>query len=183
MHKIAAQICRSGCMSSHILHLFIKGFPTKIYLSGGSWKLKGQIEEVLSQFNFDRLKVLCVGICGDWLLDEIGKYTIAKALNCLPSLNNLSLRDAKLLSDKDLNTIISSAPLFKSLDLSWCKYITSKGIKSLVKKLGPISQEVYMKGCIRADAMSILSALKKLNCLEALCMAHMDTVTDKFVKN
>ncbi|KAK8943293.1 hypothetical protein KSP39_PZI009430 [Platanthera zijinensis] len=44
MHKIAAQICRSGCMSSHILHLFIKGFPTKIYLSGGSWEFKGQIE-------------------------------------------------------------------------------------------------------------------------------------------
>ncbi|KAK8942148.1 hypothetical protein KSP40_PGU016390 [Platanthera guangdongensis] len=181
-HNIAFMLCNSRKMSFHALCLLTEGFPIEIYLSDCSWATQKQFEEVFSQCNLDSLKVLQLDFCGRCLPDYVLHSTLAKAPSCLPSLNKLSLKGAYCLSDSGLDAIISSAALLKSLNLSQCSLITSKGIISLAEKLGPILQELYIDACHNVDAMLILPALKKLKSLEVLSIAHMETVTDKFLK-
>lgn len=121
--------------------------------------------------------------CGRCLPDYILHSTFAKAPNCLPSLHRLSLKGAYCLSDGGLHAIVASAPCLTSLNLSHCPLITSKGILALAEKLEAVLQELYIDVCHNVDAILILPALKKLKCLDVLSVAHMETVTDKFLKS
>ncbi|KAH0452063.1 hypothetical protein IEQ34_019362 [Dendrobium chrysotoxum] len=182
-HKIALMLCHSRRMSSHFLGLLTKGSPVEIYLSDCSWATDKLFEEVFSQCNIDNLKVLQLDFCGRCLPDYVLHSTFAKAPKCLPSLNRLSLKGAYCLSDGGLDAIVASAPLLTSLNLSQCPLITSKGILALAEKLEAVLQELYIDVCHNVDAMLILPALKKLKCLDVLSVAHMETVTDKFLKH
>ncbi|XP_020578114.1 uncharacterized protein LOC110023180 isoform X2 [Phalaenopsis equestris] len=182
-HNIAMLLCHSRRMSFRLLGLLTKGSPFEIYLSDCSWATDKQFEEVFSQCNIDNLKVLQLDFCGRCLPDYVLHSTFAKAPNCLPSLNRLSLKGAYCLSDDGLNAIVASAPLLRSLNLSQCSLITSKGILAVAEKLESGLQELYIDVCHNVDAMLILPALKKLTCLEVLSIAHMETVTDKFLKH
>lgn len=107
--------------------------------------------------------------------------TLARSPNCLPALTTISLKGAYRLSDAGLNMLVSAAPSLKSIDISQCPLLTSEGICCLADSLRLVLREVYLDNCHGIDAMSILPALLKLENLEVLSLAGIQTVCDDFI--
>lgn len=101
--------------------------------------------------------------------------------NGLPALTIVSLKGACRLSDVGLQTLVSSAPMLSSINLSQCSLLTSASIETLAETLGPVLRELYIDDCQGIDAMLILPALQKLEYLEVLSVAGIQTVSDDFI--
>lgn len=112
-------------------------------------------------------------------------YTLYAALahspNSLPALTAISLKGAYRLSDAGLSMLVSAAPSLKSIDISQCPLLTSEGICCLASSLRLGLRELYLDNCHGIDAMLILPALQKLEDLEVLSVAGIQTVCDEFV--
>lgn len=109
-------------------------------------------------------------------------YTaLAHSQNSLPSLTTVSFKGAYRLSDEGLRMLSSAAPSLKSVDISECSLLTSEGVCCLASSLGLGLRELYLDYCYGIDAMVILPALQKLENLEVLSVAGIQTVHDDFV--
>lgn len=108
--------------------------------------------------------------------------TFGRSINCMPSLTTLSITGACRLSDAGLQAIVSSSPALRYINLSQCSLLTSTSIDVLADSLGLVLQELYINDCQSIDTTSVLPALKKLEGLEALSMAGIETVNDDFVR-
>lgn len=98
------------------------------------------------------------------------------------ALTNISLKGACRLSNAGLDTLVSSTPALRSINLGCCSLLTCDGIITLADKLGTILKELYIDECFGiVDANSILPALLKLQQLEVLSISHFETVNDSFV--
>lgn len=99
----------------------------------------------------------------------------------LPRLVNLSLSGACRLSDKGLHVLVSSAPSLRSINLSQCSLLSSVSVNILAQSLGSLLKELYLDDCLTIDAAQIVPALKKLEHLEVLSLAGIQTVSDEFI--
>lgn len=120
--------------------------------------------------------------CGRCMPDYILLVTLAHCPNNLPALTTLSLKGACRLSDAGLKAIISAAPNLRSMNLSQCSLLTCDGISCLSNSLGSVLRELYLDNCEAIDPMLILPALLKLEHLEVLSVAGIQTVCDAFIK-
>lgn len=106
---------------------------------------------------------------------------LAHSQNSLPALTTISLKGAYRLSDDGLRMLVSAAPSLKSVDISQCPLLTSEGVCCLASSLRLVLRELYLDDCCGLDAMLILPALQKLENLEVLSVAGIQTVCDDFV--
>lgn len=114
--------------------------------------------------------------------DYILPSTLARSSNGLPALTSLSLTGAYRLSDDGLTALVSSASALRSIDLSQCSLLTHSAIDTLATSLASVLSELYINDCQNIDAILILPALKKLEHLEVLSVAGLESVTDGFIK-
>ncbi|KAJ9168039.1 hypothetical protein P3X46_019614 [Hevea brasiliensis] len=153
-HRLCQLLCDCRRMNSHFFKLLVHGSPTEIRIKDCSW-----------------------------LTEE--EFFKSRSSRSLPVLISLSLASACRLSDVGLSLL--------------CSLLTSTSINTLADSLGPFLQELlvaklylnndmkcmhqlYIDDCQSLDPMLILPALKKLEHLEVLSLAGMQTVCDGFVK-
>ncbi|KAL5768526.1 hypothetical protein ACOSP7_015071 [Xanthoceras sorbifolium] len=180
-HKLSQMLCDSRGMNNHFLDLLVRGSPTEIRLRDCSWLTEQDFTKSFEGCDTSNLMVLQLDRCGRCMPDYTVLSTLARSLNSLPALTTLSLCGACRLSDDGLRALASSAPALRCLNLSQCSLLTSTSIDILADSLGSVIQELYINDCQRIDAMLILPALKKLNHLEVLSVAGIETVSDDFV--
>uniref|UniRef100_A0A0V0IVK1 Putative ovule protein n=1 Tax=Solanum chacoense TaxID=4108 RepID=A0A0V0IVK1_SOLCH len=192
-HKICQSLCDSREMTYQFFQLLISGSPTEIRIRDCSWlneenftqSFKGCDTNNFESFkgcDTNNLVVLQLDQCGRCMPDYILLVTLARRPNNLPALTTLSLKGACRLSDVGLEAIISAAPNLRSMNLSQCSLLTCDGISCLSNSLGSVLRELYLDNCEAIHPMLILPALLKLEHLEVLSVAGIQTVCDAFIK-
>ncbi|XP_022728951.1 uncharacterized protein LOC111284536 isoform X2 [Durio zibethinus] len=181
-HKLCQMLCDSRRINSNFLDLVVSGSPTEIRLKDCSWLTEEQFTKCFEGCDTTNLTVLQLDQCGHCLPDYILPSTLARSSNSLPALSNLSLTGAFRLSDAGLSVLVSSAPVLRSVNLSQCSLLTHSAIDTLATSLASVLLELYINDCQSIDAMLILPALKKLEHLEVLSVAGLESVTDGFIK-
>ncbi|XVF35126.1 hypothetical protein REPUB_Repub18cG0117900 [Reevesia pubescens] len=181
-HKLCQMLCDSRRINSNFLDLLVSGSPTEIRLRDCSWLTEEQFTKCFEGCDTTNLTVLQLDLCGHCLPDYILLSTLARSSNSLPALTNLSLTGGYRLSDDGLSALVSSAPALRYVNLSQCSLVTHSSIDTLATSLASVLLELHINDCQSIDAMLILPALKKLEHLEVLSVAGLESVTDGFIK-
>ncbi|KAF7836808.1 DNA repair protein rhp7-like isoform X2 [Senna tora] len=182
-HKLSQLLCDSRKMNNQFFELLLSGSPTEIRLRDCSWMTEDQFTKSFQMCNTSSLVVLQLDQCGRCLPDYVLLATLAQAPRHLPRLTSLSLSGACRLSDVGLSSLVSSAPALQSINLSQCSLLTSTSLYILADSLGSLLKELYLDDCQSIDATLILPALVKLEHLEVLSVAGIQTVCDDFIKD
>ncbi|KAK7265437.1 hypothetical protein RJT34_33057 [Clitoria ternatea] len=180
-HRLSQLLCDSRKMNAHCFELLIRGSPTEIRLKDCSWMTEEQFAKSFQSCDTSRLEVLQLDQCGRCIPDYV--FLATSTPMWLPRLTSLSLSGACRLSDKGLQALVSSAPALRSINLSQCCLLTSASLNILADSLGSLLKELYLDDCQIMDAMLILPALKKLEHLEVLSLAGIQTVSDEFIRD
>ncbi|XP_009604413.1 uncharacterized protein [Nicotiana tomentosiformis] len=181
-HRICQTLCDSRKMTYQFFDLLTRGSPTEIRIKDCSWLDEEKFTQTFEACDTSNLVVLQLDQCGRCIPDYILLATLARCPNNLPALTTLSLKGACRLSDSGLTAIISAAPCLRSMNLSQCSLLTCDGISCLSDSLGSVLRELYLDDCEAIDPMLILPALLKLEHLEVLSVAGIQTVCDAFIK-
>ncbi|RDX92655.1 rhp7, partial [Mucuna pruriens] len=182
-HKLCKLLCDSRKMNARFFELLISGSPTEIRLKDCSWLTEEQFAKSFQVCDASRLEVLQLDQCGRCIPDYALLDTLRQSPRCLPRLTSLSLSGACRLSDKGLHVLVSSAPVLRSINLSQCSLLSSASLDILANSLGSLLKELYLDDCLIIDAAQIVPALKKLEHLEVLSLAGIQTVSDEFIKD
>ena len=97
-------------------------------------------------------------------------------------MTRISLKGAYRLSDEGLKELTISAPQLAFVDLSQCSRITYDGVNALLDRLQHSLVKLVLDDC-NIDGASILAGLQKLENLEALSVAGVEGITDRFVRS
>ncbi|CAJ1940499.1 unnamed protein product [Sphenostylis stenocarpa] len=180
-HKLCKLLCDSRKMNNHFLELLLSGSPTEIRLGDCSWLTEEQFAKCFHSCDTGRLEVLQLDQCGRCIPD----YALLdrRSQRWLPRLISLSLSGACRLSDKGLQMLVSSAPVLRSINLSQCSLLSSFSVTILAHSLGSLLKELYLDDCLTIDAAQIVPGLKKLEHLEVLSLAGIQTVSDEFIRD
>ncbi|KAG4932301.1 hypothetical protein JHK87_046303 [Glycine soja] len=181
--KLSKLLCDSRKMNSRFLELLLSGSPTEIRIKDCSWLTEEQFAKSFQTCDTTRLEVLQLDQCGRCIPDYALLGTLRQSPRWLPKLITLSLSGACRLSDKGLHVLVSSAPALRSINLSQCSLLSSASINILADSLGSLLKELYLDDCLMIDAAQIVPGLKKLEHLEVLSLAGIQTVSDEFIKN
>ncbi|KAI9113680.1 hypothetical protein K1719_014931 [Acacia pycnantha] len=182
-HKLSQLLCNCRKMNSHFFELLISGSPVEIRLRDCSWMTEEQFTKSFQMCNTASLTVLQLDQCGRCLPDYVVRSTLAQTPRHLPSLTSLSLSGACRLSDEGLHSLVSSAPALRSINLSQCSLLSSTSLYILADSLGSLLRELYLDDCQGIDAAQIVPALMKLEHLEVLSVAGIQTICDDFIKD
>ncbi|KAF7149103.1 hypothetical protein RHSIM_Rhsim03G0227900 [Rhododendron simsii] len=180
-HRLSKMLCDSRKMNGHFLDLLVHGSPTEIRIRECSCLTEEQLMTAFEGCEPSKLTVLQLDLCGRCMPDYILKATLARSPNSLPALTTISLNGAYRLLDAGLSALVMSAPALRSISLSQCSLLTSDGIKIIADSLGSVLRELYIDNCENIDAVLILPALLKLEHLEVLSLAGIETVCDDFI--
>ncbi|KAK3034494.1 hypothetical protein RJ639_032483 [Escallonia herrerae] len=180
-HRLSQLLCDTRRMNDHFFDLLLSGSPTEIRVRDCSWLSEEHFTKSFEACDINNLMVLELDQCGRCLPDYILHATLARSSNCLPALTTISLKGACRLSDVGLGSLLSSAPVLRSINLSQCSLLTSDGINRLADSLGSVLRELYLDDCQSIDAMLIFHALSKMENLEVLSLVGLQTVCDDFV--
>ncbi|GLT98783.1 hypothetical protein SLE2022_162650 [Rubroshorea leprosula] len=180
-HKLSQHLCDSRKMNYHFVELLVSGSPTEIRLKDCSRLSEEEFTSCFGGCDTNNLTVLQLDHCGGCLSDYTLNSTIAQSSNRLPALCNLSLVGAYRLTDIGLSALVSSAPALRSINLSLCSFVTATGIDTIASSLGSLLRELYIDHCENIDSMLMLPALKKIEHLEVLSIAHNESVCDDFI--
>ncbi|KAL6965786.1 hypothetical protein U1Q18_036846 [Sarracenia purpurea var. burkii] len=180
-HKLSQLLCDSKRMNSHFVELLVQGSPTEIRIRDCSWLAEEKLRSTFEGCETNSLVVLQLDLCGRCLPDYVLVATLAGSPNSLPALTTVSLKGAYRLSDAGLSALVTSAPALRSINLSQCSLLTSDGINTLADSLGSILRELHLDYCENIDVMRILPAMLKLEHLEVLSLAGIETVCDDFL--
>lgn len=82
-----------------------------------------------------------------------------------------------------LRALISSAPELRSLNLNLCSLLTSDSIDIIAESLKSVLKELYLDDCQGMSAALVVPALVKLEHLEVLSVAGIQTFSDKILKD
>nr|XP_027082975.1 F-box/LRR-repeat protein 17-like [Coffea arabica] len=126
-------------------------------------------------------QVLQLEQCTQFAADTVIKKALAWYSNSLPSLRVISLEGACQLSPTGLKALVMSAPALSSVNLSHCALLTNVGIKILANSLKSTLRELNISYCPKIDAMDVHLSLMELEHLEALSVAGIYAVCDRFV--
>uniref|UniRef100_A0A2P2P3H2 Uncharacterized protein LOC103929725 n=1 Tax=Rhizophora mucronata TaxID=61149 RepID=A0A2P2P3H2_RHIMU len=169
-------------MNSHCFDLLVWGSPAEIQVRDCSWLTEEEFTKSFKGCDTKNLTVLQLDQCGRCLPDYILRATLAHSPCLLPSLATLSMSGACRISDVGLTSLVASAPALQSINLSLCSLLTHASVNTLAESLGSVLRELYIDDCQSIDAMVMLPALKKLEHLEVLSVARMETVCDNFIR-
>ncbi|TYJ29666.1 hypothetical protein E1A91_A06G082500v1 [Gossypium mustelinum] len=181
-HKLCHILCDSRRMNSNFFDLLLNGSPIEIRLKDCSWLTEEQFNQCFEKSDTINLTILQLDYCGHCLADYSLPSTLARSPNSLPALTTLSLTGAYRLSDAGLSALVSSAPALRSVNLSQCSFLTHSAIDILATSLASVLLELFIDDCQSIDAMLVLPSLKKLEHLEVLSVAGLESVTDSFIK-
>ncbi|PPD89982.1 hypothetical protein GOBAR_DD13080 [Gossypium barbadense] len=181
-HKLCHMLCDSRRMNSNFFDLLLNGSPTEIRLKDCSWLTEEQFTQCFEKCDTTNLTILQLDFCGHCFADYNLPSTLARSPNSLPALTTLSLTGAYRLSDAGLSALVSSAPALRSVNLSQCSFLTHSAIDILATSLASVLLELFIDDCQSIDAMLVLPSLKKLEHLEVLSVAGLESVTDSFIK-
>ncbi|KAI3994994.1 hypothetical protein MKX01_019808 [Papaver californicum] len=182
-NKLSNVLCDSRRMDSHFMEHLTSGSPTEIRVKDGSWLKEEEFSKIMKGCDTNKLTVLQLDLCGHCLPDYVLRPVLAKSPNCLPSLSSISLRGACRLTDGGIKAFVASAPLLCSVNLAACPLLSSTSIKYMADALGSVLKELYLDDCQNIDMILSLPALQKLEFLEVLSLADIQTVSDDFVSN
>ncbi|KAF7837938.1 DNA repair protein rhp7-like isoform X2 [Senna tora] len=182
-HKLSQLICDSRKMNVHFFELLVSGSPTEIRVRDCSWMTEEQFTKSFQLCDTANLVVLQLDLCGRCMTDYVILATLAQSPKQLPRLTSLSISGACRLTDRGLSILVSSAPALRSINLSQCSLLTPASLYVLADSLGSLLKELYLDDCLSIDAALIVPALQKLEHLEVLSVAGIQTVCDDFVKN
>ncbi|KAL1805189.1 hypothetical protein ACET3Z_028257 [Daucus carota] len=180
-HKLSHMLCDMRRMNSHFLELLVRGSPAEIRIRDCSWLSEEDFTKIFAGADINNLAVLQLDQCGRCMPDYILYSTLGRSPNCLPLLTTLSLKGACRLSDAGLNTLLSSAPALRSVNLSQCSLLTIDSMNSIADSLGSALRELYIDDCESIDPILMLPALSKLEHLEVLSLAGLHAVCDDFI--
>ncbi|KAL6585720.1 hypothetical protein OROMI_002364 [Orobanche minor] len=180
-HKITCFLCDSRRMNSKFLELLVHGSPTEIRIRDCSWLTEELFTKVFEGVDASQLTVLQFDQCGSCMPDYTLCAALARSPNCLPALTSISLKGAYRLTDAGVSVLASAAPSLKSIDISQCPLLTSEGVCCLLNSLKSVIRELYLDNSHGINAMIVLPALLKLESLEVLSLAGIQTVCDDFV--
>ncbi|CAM8927901.1 unnamed protein product [Rhodiola kirilowii] len=181
-HKLCQVLSDSRRMNGYFFKLLLSGSPIEVRIRDSSWLTEEDFVEHFAGCDTSNLMVLQLDQCGRCMPDYVLHATLARSTNSLPSLATLSLQAACRLSDSGLSALTAAAPRLQSINLSQCSLLTSTGIESLTKSLGPVLKELYIDDCQGIDVMQCLHCLKKVKCLEVLSVAGIESVCDTFIR-
>ncbi|GFS43801.1 hypothetical protein Acr_00g0087060 [Actinidia rufa] len=179
--KLSQLLSDTRRMNSHFLDLLVQGSPTEIRIRDCSWLTEEQFMNSFEGCETSNLMVLQLDLCGCCMPDYVLRATLACSSNSLPALTTISLKGSYRLSDVGLSSLVASAPALRSVNLSQCSLLTSDGISTLADSLGSVLRELYIDDCQNIDALLILPALLKLEHLEVLSLAGIESVCDDFL--
>ncbi|KAI4335217.1 hypothetical protein L6164_013884 [Bauhinia variegata] len=182
-HKLSQLLCDSRRMNAHIFKLLVGGSPTEIRLRDCSWLTEEEFTKSFQMCDTTNLVVLQLDQCGRCMPDYVVLATLAETSKSLPRLTSLSISGACRLSDGGLYALVSSAPALRSINLSQCSLLTPASLNMLADSYGSLLKELYLDDCQSIDATVIVPSLKKLQGLEVLSVAGIQTVSDKFIKS
>ncbi|KAH7854436.1 hypothetical protein Vadar_013817 [Vaccinium darrowii] len=180
-HKLSKMLCDSRKMNGHFLDLLVHGSATELRIWDCSCLTEEQLMRAFEGCEANNLTVLQLDLCGRCMPDYVLKATLARSPNSLPALTTISLKGAYRLLDIGLSALVVSAPALRSINLSQCSLLTSDGIIIIADSLGSVLRELYIDNCDNIDAVLSLPALLKLEHLEVLSLAGMETVCDDFL--
>ncbi|KAH9805063.1 hypothetical protein WN944_002506 [Citrus x changshan-huyou] len=180
-HKLSQIVRKKGKMNAHFLELLASGSPTEIRLNDCSEINTDDFTRIFGACDKKNLIVLQLDLCGRILTENVIINTIVTQNFSLPALTTISLTGAYQLTDFGLSKLARSASALQSVNLSQCSLLTNEGINLLVKHLKSTLRVLYIDHCQNIYAVSMLPALRKLNCLEVLSVAGIETVDDYFV--
>ncbi|OMO67026.1 Leucine-rich repeat, cysteine-containing subtype [Corchorus capsularis] len=180
-HKLSQFVCDCRKMDAHFVELLARGSPTEIRVKDGSLVTEDEFTKIFGSCDTKNLIVLQLDLCGSCIPDYVLQDTLARSPKSLPALVTLSLNGAYRLTDKGLNALAKSAPALQSINLSQCSLLTSAGINNLASFFKSTLRELYLDECHNVEAMVVLPALRKLECLEVLSLAGIQTVCDDFI--
>ncbi|KAI4379572.1 hypothetical protein MLD38_005852 [Melastoma candidum] len=181
-HRLCQLLCDSRKMNDRFFNILVKGVPTELRVIDCSWLTEEQLSLSLNECDMSNLTVLQLDQCGRCLPDYIMSSSLARGANSLPALSSISITGACRLTDSGLKALVSSAPNIRSINLSQCSLLTSAAIQTLANSLGAVLKELYLDDCQRIDIMVALPALKKLEHLEVLSLAGIQSVNDDFIR-
>ncbi|XP_050216200.1 uncharacterized protein LOC126667272 [Mercurialis annua] len=181
-HRLCQLLCDCRKMNSCFLDLLVRGSPTEIRIKDCSWMTEEEFVKSFESCATNNLKVLQLDQCGRCMPDYILPATLARSSRSLPDLITLSLSGACRLSDIGLSSLVASAVSLRSINLSRCSLLTFSSVGIIADSLGSVLRELYIDDCESIDVMLILPALKKLEHLEVLSVAGIQTVCDDFLR-
>ncbi|KAI3836070.1 hypothetical protein MKW98_016374 [Papaver atlanticum] len=182
-NKLSNVLCDSRKMDSHFMELLTSGSPTEIRVKDGSWLTEEEFSKIMKGCDTSNLTVLQLDLCGHCLPDYALRPVLAQSPNSLPALSSISLRGACRLTDGGIKSLVASAPSLCSVNLAACPLLSSTSIMYMADALGSVLKELYLDDCQNIDMMLSLPAIQKLEFLEVLSLADIETVSDDFVSN
>ncbi|KAI3864265.1 hypothetical protein MKX03_006098 [Papaver bracteatum] len=180
-NKLSNVLCDSRKMDSHFMELLTSGSPTEIRVKDGSWLTEEEFSKIMKGCDTSNLTVLQLDLCGHCLPDYVLRPVLAQSPNSLPALSSLSLRGACRITDGGIKALVASAPSLCSVNLAACPLLSSTSIMYMADALGSVLKELYLDDCQNIDMMLSLPALERLEFLEVLSLADIETVSDDFV--
>ncbi|XP_071918192.1 DNA repair protein rhp7-like [Coffea arabica] len=180
--RLGYMICNLRKMDIRIFELFVGTYQREIRVKDCSLLTGDQVLKTLRNLNDPKsLKVLQLEQCTQFAADTVIKKALAWYSNSLPSLRVISLEGACQLSPTGLKALVMSAPALSSVNLSHCALLTNVGIKILANSLKSTLRELNISYCPKIDAMDVHLSLMELEHLEALSVAGIYAVCDRFV--
>lgn len=182
-NKLSNVLCDSRKMDSHFMELLTSGSPAEIRVKDGSWLTEEEFSKIMKGCDTSNLTVLQLDLCGHCLPDYTLRPVLAQSPNSLPALSSISLRGACRLTDSGIKALVASAPSLCSVNLAACPLLSYTSIMYMADALGSVLKELYLDDCQNIDMMLSLPALQRLEFLEVLSLADIETVSDDFVSN
>ncbi|XP_027180750.1 uncharacterized protein LOC113779381 [Coffea eugenioides] len=201
--RLGYMICNLRKMDIRIFELFVGTYQREIRVKDCSLLTGDQVLKTLRNLNDPKsLKVKNLNLsnffllihvelmsgevlqleqCTQFAADTVIKKALAWYSNSLPSLRVISLEGACQLSPTGLKALVMSAPALSSVNLSHCALLTNAGIKILANSLKSTLRELNISYCPKIDAMDVHLSLMELEHLEALSVAGIYAVCDRFV--
>ncbi|KAL6534057.1 hypothetical protein OROHE_013890 [Orobanche hederae] len=167
--------------NAEVMNLLVEGCPTEIRVKNCSWLTEKQCLQTFGNCDTKDLRVLQLDLCGQCMLDFAFRDKICNSSSSFSSLAILSLRGACRLTDSGLKTLITAAPLLRSINLSQCTLLTCNTINFIADFLGSNLRELYIDECHKVNPMPIVTAFNKFKYLEVLSVAGMRSITDQFI--
>ncbi|XP_078432839.1 uncharacterized protein LOC144704323 [Wolffia australiana] len=178
-NRLSRRLCDLRKMDEQALRLFFEGSPAEVAIPDCAWATEDQLDRALARAATDRLTALELGLCGRCLHD--GTLASPAGGPRFAALTAVSLKGAYRLTDDGLAALAESAPRLRAVDLSQCSRLSSAGLCEFLRLLRSSLSKLCVDDCA-LQASALLPGLTALEKLDALSVAAVDGVSDRFVR-
>ena len=205
--QLAIEVCKMRRMQDDAFKLFTSHAGTWISIPDCSCIEEEPLLEGLLDGMHSSLEALLLGLCGRGFTDKVaialsrgasfksletlvfhGAYRLTDSgcmelLRNATSLKTLGMPHCSRIEGPVIESLKELAPNLRSLDISWCCGIPQSCLVPACERLGQL-EALYLNGIVDVDDSFLSSgALKGLENLQVLSLAHCTQVTDKGLKS